>query len=99
MNKQVKLTLLGILIGILGNAIGFLIYGFVFSAVNNVDFSMFYETVFLKMESFRSQIITGSMLVNVLIFYILMRMKQDAINRGVIITILISVIAIIYYFS
>jgi hypothetical protein len=99
MNNQVKLTLFGIFLGILGNILGFLIYGLIFSAVNNVDFSMFFNTIFLKMESFRSQIITGSMLVNVVLFYFLMKAKKDAINRGVIITILLSVIAIIYYFA
>ena len=99
MNTQVKLTLFGILLGILGNVIGFVIYGLIFSAVNKVDFSMFYNTVFLKMESFRSEIITGSMLINVVLFYFLIKSKQDALNIGVIINILLSVIAIIYYFS
>jgi CDP-diglyceride synthetase len=99
MNERVKKTLLGFLIGIAGLVLGFVFYGSFFSWMNGVDFNYFYNQVFLGTELFRSQIITGSLLVNVLFFFILMKRREDEMNRGLLITILLAVIAIVFYFA
>lgn len=99
MTRNTKLTMYGILLGLAGNVFGFVLYGLIFGWMNDVDFAWFYENVFWKTDLFKSQIITGSLLVNVLIFFVLFRMKKDELSKGMLITILLSVIAIIYYFA
>ncbi len=99
MSPSLKQTFLGILIGILGNLLGFFIFGLGICLVQDVSFSFFYNNMFLDTDVFRSQVITGALLVNVILFYIFMRKGSDGINRGIIITILLSVIAIVYYYT
>ena len=99
MNNSLKQTLLGILVGFLGNLLGFFIFGMAICLAQDVSFSFFYNNMFLDTDVFRSQVITGALLVNVILFYIFMRKGNDGINRGIIITILLSVIAIVYYYT
>ncbi|NND95445.1 MAG: hypothetical protein HKN45_11315 [Flavobacteriales bacterium] len=99
MSQSVRYTLIGMLIGLIGDVVGFFIYGFILTQLKSVSFKYFYENMFLGTDIFKSQIITGALLVNVIIFYIFMKKGNDAISRGILISILISVIAIIYFFS
>jgi hypothetical protein len=92
-------TLLGILLGFIGDVIGFVLYGLVFSWMNGVSFGHFYQKIFLDTELFRSQILTGALIVNILMFYILMRRRMDDLNKGVLIAILLTVIGIVYYYT
>jgi hypothetical protein len=94
-----RLTLIGMLAGLIGNVVGFLIYGLILSQVKKISFSYFYNNMFLGTDVFKSQIITGALLVNVLMFYVFMKQNKDALSRGILIAILLSVIAIIYYYS
>ena len=99
MRKSVRLTLTGMLLGLLGNILGFFIYGLALSLLQGVTFSYFYHNMFIGTDIFKSQIITGALLVNVILFYILMKKGNDSLSRGVVISILLSVIAIIYFYS
>ncbi len=99
MSNSLKETLIGLVIGLLGNVLGFFIFGLAISLAQDVSFSFFFNNMFLDTEVFRSQVITGSLLVNVVLFYIFMRKGHDGINRGIIITILLSVMAIVYYYA
>lgn len=96
MNRRMRDTLLGILLGFIGDVIGFVLYGLVFSWMNGVSFGYFYQ-IFLDQEILRSQILTGALIVNILMFYILMRRRMDDLNKGVLIAILLTVIGIVYY--
>ena len=99
MNNSLRDTFLGILVGILGNIIGFVIFGLGVSLTQDVSFSYFYHNMFMDTSVFRSQVLTGALLVNVILFYIFMRRGNDGINRGIIITILFTVMAIVYYYT
>lgn len=99
MKNSLKETFLGIIIGILGNIVGFVIFGMGITITQDVSFSYFLNNMFLNTDVFRSQVLTGALLVNVILFYIFMRRGKDGINRGIIITILFTVIAIIYYYT
>lgn len=98
MNRRMRDTLLGILLGFIGDVIGFVLYGLVFSWMNGVSFGYFYQNIFLDNE-LRSQILTGALIVNILMFYILMRRRMDDLNKGVLIAILLTVIGIVYYYT
>lgn len=97
MNQRMKRTLLGILIGVVGNLAGFLGYATAFVLLNKVNYRFFVEKVFLEHDYFKSQIFTGSILLNVVLFYIFMRKDWNDLNRGLIVVILLTVIAIVYY--
>lgn len=99
MNRRIRATLLGILLGFIGDIIGFVLYGLVFSWLKGVTFGFFYQKIFLETELFRSQILTGALIVNILMFYILMRRRLDDLNKGVLIAILLTVIGIVYYYT
>jgi len=99
MNRGMKQTLVGILIGAMGNVIGFLLYGLIITLNKGVTFRYFYENMFRDTDIFKSKIITGALLVNVILFYIFMRANKDELNRGILISILISVIAIVYFYA
>ncbi len=87
------------LIGIGGDILGFLIYAVAFMLLNDVSFRFFYQELFLKTDLFKAQIFTGSILLNIVLFYIFMRKRRDDINRGLIVVILFTVIAIVYYYE
>ncbi len=99
MSDSLKQTFLGIVIGIIGNVVGFFIFGLGISLTQDVSFSYFFNKMFMETDIFRSQVLTGALLVNVILFYLLMRNGRDGINRGIIITILLTVIAIVYYYK
>ena len=97
MTRRVKHTLLGVLIGLVGDLLGFFVYTLVFVMLNNVSYRFFIEEVFLGTDLFKSQIFTGSILLNVVLFYIFMRKDLNDLNRGLIIVILFTVMAIVFY--
>lgn len=99
MSIAIKETLIGLVIGMLGNILGFFIFGLGICLAQDVSFSFFFNNMFIDTDVFRSQVITGALLVNVILFYIFMRKGRDGINRGIIITILLSVMAIVYYYA
>lgn len=98
MTDNVRYTLIGMLLGLVGDVVGFFAYGGILTMIKGVSFSYFYNNMFLGTDVFKSQIITGALLVNVIIFYISMKKANDFISKGILISILISVIAIIYYY-
>lgn len=98
MSSNISKLFLGILLGIAGNVLGFFIFGLILCWSKDIQFTYFIENMVIGTDIFRSQIITGSLLVNTILFYILMRRGQDDINRGVMVTILLTMIAFVYYF-
>ncbi|NND94755.1 MAG: hypothetical protein HKN45_07790 [Flavobacteriales bacterium] len=99
MSDSLRQTFYGILIGIIGNVVGFFIFGLGIALTQDISFSYFLNKMFLETDIFRSQVLTGAILVNVVLFYLFMRKGHDGINRGIIITILLTVIAIVYYYK
>lgn len=100
MSRALRETFLGIFIGLIGNVIGFVLFGLAITLINDgVTFQYFCENMFLKTDVFKSQVLTGALLINVILFYIFMRRGSDGINRGIIITILLSVIGIVYFYA
>ena len=87
------------LIGVVGDIIGFLLYSTIFVLWKQVSYRFFIEEMLINTDLFRSQILTGAILLNVVLFYIFMRRKMDNINRGLIVVILFTVIAIVYYYE
>jgi len=98
MNKNLRNTLIGMLLGLLGDVIGLFAYGGILTLLKGISFQYFWNNMFLGTDVFKSQIITGALLVNVVMFYIFMKRGNDAMNRGILVSILLSVMAIIYFY-
>jgi hypothetical protein len=87
----------GIVVGLIGGVIGFIIYGLYYSFSHNVEFTDFVNRVFLGNKILRAPILSLSILFNLLPFYILLNKKYYKGARGVMISIFIYAIAIVYY--
>jgi len=92
-------TMLGVLIGILGNLIGFFLFAAIVMFYHNVDFHIFYNVLYLGSDQFKANIISGAILVNIILFFIFMRKGKDELNRGLIVVVLFTVMAIVYYYE
>ena len=66
---------------------------------HNVDLRVFYEVLFLGSDRFKSNIISGAILVNIILFFIFMRKGKDELNLGLLVVILLTVIAIVYFYE
>ena len=92
-------TMLGVLIGILGNLVGFCLFAAFVMFYHNVDFHVFYNVLFLGSDQFKANIISGAILVNIILFFIFMRKGKDELNRGLIVIVLFTVMAIVYFYE
>ena len=86
-------------VGIVGDVVGFFLYATIFVLWKQVSYRFFVEEMFLGTDLFRSQILTGSILLNIVLFYVFMRKKQDDLNRGLIVVILLTIMPIVYYYE
>lgn len=89
---------IGILIGLLGALIGFLLFTFGWTLIYDSDFKYFIEEVFLGSGIFRDKIITVSVLFDVLLFAIFMRMNWYEMCKGILAVVIVSVPVIIYFY-
>ena len=96
-NKNWDKMGVGVTIGLLGGCIGFIFYGLYYSYSHHVDFMDFVNRVFLGNKILRAPILSISILFNLLPFYILLNKKYYRGARGVMLSIFIYAIAIVYY--
>ena len=87
----------GVLIGLFGGLVGFVIYGVYYSITHNVEFVDFVTRIFLKNKILRSPILSLSVLFNIIPFYFLLNRNYYKGARGVMAAIFIYAIAIVYY--
>jgi hypothetical protein len=90
----------GIIGGILGALTGFFIFGLGFSLFNDILLSEFVMDVFFgsALQDFQSRIISFSMLVDVVLFFILIRRGYEEFCKGLIIVLVISVAVIAWLY-
>ena len=97
MRKFIDTILGGIITGILGALLGFLILGCYWSYSNGVEISYFIENIAYKSLLYRDSFLTISTLFNVGIFYFGMRAEWIQFCRGLLMVIMSSVPLIIYF--
>lgn len=86
----------GLLIGLFAPVIGFIIYGFSWSMYWNRTFSYFFNDVFLGLQNFQSSILSLSLLMNLLPFFIFIRSERYRSARGVLAAIFVYVPFVVY---
>jgi hypothetical protein len=90
----------GILGGIVGASLGFVLFGLVFSWYNEIFFSEFVSDVFLgsALQDFQSRILSFSMLLDVVLFFILIRRGYEEFCKGLIIDLVVAVAVIAWLY-
>ena len=88
---------IGVLIGLILPVFGFLIYGWYWSWKFFRPFSYFVNDVFIGTPTFRSAILSLSLLINLIPFFIFLRTERYKSARGVVAAVFLYVPFVIYY--
>ncbi len=96
MNKaSINKIWVGVIAGILGALLGFAIFGIGFGLKNDMTFTSFVYDVFLRVTDFQSRIVTFSMLVDVVLFFIFIRKDYQEFCKGLLAVLVVSVLAVV----
>ena len=91
-------VLWGIAAGILGACFGFLIFGMFIAAVQDVTFGRFIETLVEVTDTFHDKLVTVSILIDVLIFFIMIRKEYYEFCKGILAVVIVSVPVAVYLY-
>ena len=95
--KRFDNTWIGFLIGLILPVFGFLIYGWYWSWKFFRPFSYFVNDVFIQTPTFRSSIMSLSLLINLIPFFVFLRTDRYKSARGVIAAVFLYVPFVIYF--
>ncbi len=87
----------GLIIGIIAPVLGFCIYGMLWAWYFNKSFAYFYSDVFVAIPTFRSSILTLSLVFNLVPFFILLNRKKYRIARGILMAVFIYIPFVVYF--
>ena len=88
----------GLGVGVAGAIVGFLIFATGFSLYNDITIKEFITDIFLGVQDFQSRIVTFSMLVDVVLFFVLLKKNYQNLCKGIMAVMVISVavVAMLY---
>jgi hypothetical protein len=84
----------GVVLGLLGAILGFVIFGLIFALKEDMTFYEFYRDVFLGVDNFQSRIISFSVLLDIVMFYIFIRKDYQQMCKGIMAVLVLAVIAV-----
>jgi len=84
----------GIVVGLTGAILGFILFGIGFGIINNVSFTSFVNDIFFGVTDFQSRIVTFSMLIDVVLFFIFIRKDYQEMCKGLMVVLVLSVVAV-----
>lgn len=87
---------LGLILGLICPFLGFYIYGTGWALFHGRTFSYFYHYVFVGTPQFQSAIISLSILINLLPFYIFIRTQRLKSAKGVLASLFVYMPVVIY---
>ena len=82
---------IGFILGLLGAVIGFCTFGYFWCLSENVDFAYFFNDVFIGTSYFQDKIVTVSILFDVILFYLFMRVNWLNLSKGILGVVVLSV--------
>lgn len=94
--KKFDNILLGMAVGLLAPFLGFFLYGLGWAAYNHKTFSYFANEVFLGVARMQSPIVSLSLLINLVPFFLFLRFKRYHSARGVLAALFIYVPVVLY---
>jgi hypothetical protein len=89
---------IGMLAGVIGALAGFVLFGYGFALINHISFGEFYHGIFLGVQDFQSRIVTFSMLIDVILFFIFMKKDYQQFCKGIIAVLVLAVIAVAWLY-
>jgi hypothetical protein len=98
--KQEKLdkVWVGFVLGLFGAVLGFSVFGMYWCKVNHQEFGYFVKDVFLGTSYFQDKIVTISILIDVLMFYLFMRKNWLQLCKGILAVVILAVPVAIYLY-
>lgn len=90
---------LGALTGIVGAALGFLLFASIWSYQNGKSLPYFVEEVFLNTSFLRWKIVSVSILLNVVLFYLGMRKEAYRFSSGLLLILMLGVVAAVVLYE
>jgi hypothetical protein len=100
MKKTFDKTWVGVVLGIIGATIGFVLFGFYGASTQDVSWSHFIHTVFIDrtMLQFQDKVVTISILLDVLLFFIFMRLEWNNLCKGLLGVVIAAVPVAVYLY-
>jgi|GEM_PF-2208959 len=89
----------GIFLGLVGLTLGFFLVGFIWSWLNDADIQYWIKTVFIDAPMYRIQVLTGSALLNVIVFFLLYQKGLHSIAKGVLGTLILLVLIMAFFWA
>jgi ABC-type lipoprotein release transport system permease subunit len=89
---------IGLIVGVLGALIGFSAFGFFWAIANDTTFKYFYKDVFIGTTFFTDKIVTISVLMDVLLFFLFMRYNWYNMCKGILAVVILAVPVAVYYY-
>jgi len=97
MIKKLDKVYVGILSALIGIALGFVVLGFSWAAINGDSITYFIKEIAGKSLLYRDSILTVCTVFNILIFYIALRKEMWKFCRGMMMVIMLTVPLIIWF--
>jgi hypothetical protein len=99
MNKEnIDKVWVGAITGVLGALTGFVLFGAGFALINGITFGQFVNNIFFGISDFQSRIVTFSMLIDVVLFFIFIRKNYQDFCKGLIAVLVLSVVAVAFLY-
>jgi hypothetical protein len=89
----------GVILGLIGAAVGFVLFGLVWSLGTDHSFTFYIRDVFEGVTSlFQDKIVTISILIDVVLFYLFLRIHWYNLAKGLLAVVILSVPVALYLY-
>jgi hypothetical protein len=89
----------GIILGLLGAGLGFLLFGFVFTLGTSTNLgTFFYDLAYGVTAMYQDKVVTVSILTDVVIFYYFIKKEWYQLSRGILFVVIASVPVALYFY-
>ena len=89
----------GIALGIIGAAVGFILFGLVFTLGTSTNLATFFNDLAYGVTAmYQDKVVTVSILVDVVLFYYFIRKEWFQISRGILYVVICSVPVALYFY-
>ena len=85
---------IGFVVGLFGSLIGFVLFAIGFVLFTGETFSQFWYDWFLGIPDWQSRILTFSVLIDVVLFYICVRNDMYKFSKGLMLVLVLAVLAV-----
>ena len=96
-NFQIDRVWMGAIVGLIGTALGGILFGSWWAWMNGTSLQFFLDTIAFKSQLYRDSILTASALLNVVLFWIALRFNWEKLAKGILMILLLTVPFIVYF--